>query len=318
MTRSYLEILFRHKVLVLAPVLVAFLLGTTFAFLQPRQYSAEASLWVDTAVTDESTIGTSGGEEPPSTGQAALFSELVGTRGFLLDVVEDSPLRRSFEGLSDQQIDRKLTALRALITSNTAGPHIFKISVAQKTPEDAKTLTRVMVDHFLEDQDELLRRRAETQTSFLKTQLDAAEQAVADANDTGIAPSALADAVLQTAQQQRLEAQQDYERALAATAAIGNEGVLYVRDAPDSAVRQSRLKTLILGAGGGLFAGLTVAAITLVVLMARQRSVTTESELEALLGLNVIGTIDEYDRSPRPMSTAPSSRDDLEPGSRRT
>ncbi len=175
-----------------------------------------------------------------------------------------------------------------------------------------------MVAHFLEDQEELLRRRAETQTAFLKSQLDAAEQAVADANDTGIAPSALADAVLQTAQQQRLEAQQAYERALAATDAIGNEGVLYVRDAPDTAVRQSRLKTLILGAGGGLFAGLTVAAITLVVLMARQRSVHTESELEALLGLDVVGTIGDYERSPRPMSTTPAARDDLGPGSRRT
>jgi uncharacterized protein involved in exopolysaccharide biosynthesis len=297
-TRSYLEIFFRHRLLVLAPLVLAFVLGTGLAFAQPRTYTAVASLWADAPVTTESTIGTSGGEEPPSTGQQALFTELVGTRGFLLDVVEDSPLARSFQGLDDHQTDRKLTQLRSVITGETAGPHIFKVAVEQKSPENAKELTSVLVDHFMEDQDELLRRRAATETAFLKTQLERAQAAVAAAQRPGgigiAGGGSLADAVLQTAQQQRLEAEQAYERAVAASQTIGNEGVLYVRDAPDTAVRQSRLKTLILGAGGGLLAGLTVSVALLVLLMARQRSVNDEAELEALLGLTAVGTIDDY------------------------
>lgn len=311
MTRSYLEMLFRHRRLVLAPVVIAFLLGTGLALVSPRKYQAQASLWADSSITAASTIGTSGsadGQDPPSTGQQALFAELVGTRGFLLEVAQASPLAKTFTGISDQQVDRKLTALRATIKSETAGPHILNISVSRPSAAQAEQLDTVLVAHFLTDQEDLLRRRAQTEITYLKQQLDAAQADVVAASKTGIQSGALADAVLQTAQQQRLEAQQNYEKAKAATAAIGNEGVLYVRDKPDNAVRLSRLKTLVLGAFGGLLAGLTIGLITLVVLMARQRSATTDSELEALLGLPVIGTIDDFGRS-RPLGAHGASGD---------
>jgi capsular polysaccharide biosynthesis protein len=319
-TRSYLEVIFRHRLLLVAPVLVAFVAGTWFAFSQPRKYQAVASVWADTPVTLESTIGTTGGTTPPSAGQQAMLTELIATRGFMHAVareVHGEALNRA----SEPQIDRILGEMRAAITTFTPGPHILSVAVKDETPQGATVMAQVLVEHFLNNQDELLQRRAETEIAFHKQQLGVAERAVAAARSAFGGqvpdPSSPAAAVLETAQQQRLDAQQSYESAVAASASIGDRSLVYVRDEATTASRLSRLKTLAFGAVGGTLAGVTVSLFTLVLLMARDRSVRNEEELESLLGLTVVGTIEDFGQRPRGLSVLDAPRGQLGAGAHR-
>ena len=317
MSRNYVEVFFRHRVLILAPVLVALIAGTAFALLQPRQYQATASIWADTPVTAESTIGTEAGSTPPSAGQAALFSELLATRGFALDVLEDSPGGRTLAGLDPLQVNRRLATLRERVTTLTPGPHILSVGVEGSSPESAVATTTVLVQRFLDEQDALVKRRSDTELAFLKQQVDVADLAVSQARTsvplgTPDAPKVL-ELALQAAQQQRLDAQQAYQRALAASATTGDQSLVYVQDEP-SAVRLSRIKTLAFGTGGGLVAGATVSLLLLVLLMARDDSIRDEDELEALLGLRVVGTIDEFPHGDKALASGGLKDRQLEPG----
>ena len=300
MRRSYLEIIFRHRLLVVAPVLLAFALGAGFALMQPRKYQAIASVWADSPVTTDSTIGTTGGAEPPAAGQQALFGELLATRGFLLDVLEDSPGGSRLEGQSVREVDRALARARRQIGTYTPGPHILSITVNGRTPEVATRTAEVLVEKFLADQADLLDRRSDAEVALQRRQLDVAEESLAAARAAlGARPSGPgtpAQAALDTAQQQRLEAQRLYDRAVAKGGAVTADGLVYLKDPPDTAARLSRLKLLALGAGGGGLAGLVVSVLVVMLLMARDRSIHTERELESLLGKPVLGSIDDFGR----------------------
>jgi uncharacterized protein involved in exopolysaccharide biosynthesis len=86
------EAAFRHWALLLAPVLLATTLGVAFALSRPPSYVSSSSIWADKPISDESSVGTTGGDTPPSGGQQALMGNYLATRAFLLSVAADSPM----------------------------------------------------------------------------------------------------------------------------------------------------------------------------------------------------------------------------------
>src|SRR4051812_18549090 len=109
MKRNYVELFFRHRLLLLAPLVIAFMLGAGWGLMQPRTYVAGATMWTDAPLPNDSTVANV--EAAPSTGQQSLLNELLATRKFLLAVANDSPMRHEVATLSPPEVDYALRAM---------------------------------------------------------------------------------------------------------------------------------------------------------------------------------------------------------------
>jgi uncharacterized protein involved in exopolysaccharide biosynthesis len=280
MARSYLETFFRHKYLLMLPVVLGFVVGAFFAFQVPRSYVAGASIWADTNVPDPTTVGTTGGQTPPSAGQAALLTQLLATRSFMQSVVETSPLAQEFGQMDQLQADQLIGEVASTISVATPGPQLMTVSTKRKDPAEAIGLASAVVTQFEQAQGQELTNRAKAQVQYDKKRLEAAQQALRDAPRSDAIQSLYA------------EAAKAYSASTLNLAALQTSGVR-VLDEPTGAYPQARRKVLLFGAAGGLLAGLTVALLGLILLMARDRAVRGEDDLESL-GLELGGTLPRF------------------------
>lgn len=310
MSRSYLETIFRHKMLLLTPVLIAVVLGTGYAFMQPRKYTATAAIWADTMLPSASTVGTTGtsaGNTPPAAGQQALLTDFLATKGFGLKVARDSLLPGYGGDSSSKKVDQALAKLAASITTGTPGPNVMTVAVRQETPARATAVAQAVVNDFLDAARDTVRRRGDNQVQAARRQNDAAAKTVSDAQQAlsqylQTHPAAqsggdstadgLRDAVTR-AQEQQAAIQRAYQDATAAVPNV-DDSVMHVMDAPAYAIREGRFKNILLGGVGGLLAGLSVATATLVLLFKRDESVYDESDIAEQLGLQVVGTVASF------------------------
>ena len=303
MGRNYLETVFRHPLLVVLPLVIAFVAGASYGLTRPRSYTATAVVWTDSRIPGESTIGTTGGQAPPSAGQAALFGQLLTSRSFLLAVARETPLRESISGLPGQQVDEVLARMAGTLTMSTAGPQVLSVTAEQSSPALATGVANAVVEQAIRVETDRLRQRAEAQVSYDKQQVDTAAKAVADAHAallqyrrtrpvdaTGEDDLSGAAAL---AQQQYADAQKTYTMNSATLQHVADESFLSVLDAPERAYTVSRRMTVLVGAVGGILAGGTLAVLALLLLMLRDRGIREERELVDELGLHVVATIDK-------------------------
>ena len=314
MKRNYAETFFRHRLLLTAPVLIAFALAAFYGLSQPRKYAAAAAVWTDRQIPFDSTIGTNGGGDSPSMGQSALLSGLLASRTFLMDVAKRSPMAAEVRDSPDT--DSALWRLAGTVTVTTPGPQVLTIAVKEKTPERATGLAEAFVDEFIQTEQEKIRSRAQTQNDYDKKQLDAAALQVQKAqesltvyeqNHPGSAGSAgsasdgpgKTDASetslvgsLALAQQHYSEASKAYTASSAALTEAGN-GSLDLLDKPTNATPLSRRKAVLISGIGGLLAGGSISLLILLLLVTRDRAVREEADIEKALGLQVVGTIQD-------------------------
>jgi uncharacterized protein involved in exopolysaccharide biosynthesis len=311
--RSYVETFFRHRLLLVAPVLIAFVLAAAYGLQQPRSYVAQATLWTDRRIPGDSTIGTLPGSDVPSAGQQALLTSLLASRTFMLKVAKDSPLANTMKG-TQLDVDLALARLAATVSVATPGPQVMAVAVKQPTPGLATGVATAVIRQFMREEDRRIRARASAQITYDKQQLVAADRAVHTAQSAlvaygqthpGVGPGRQSDSAettlvgaLALAQQNYAEAAQAYN---ASTAAYkqANAAALEVLDQPNQAFPQARKKVVIFSAAGGMIAGLSISVLTLLLLVTRDRAVRDEGDLQQVLGLRVVGTIGEFSKRRR-------------------
>lgn len=307
MARSYVETAFRHPLLMLAPIIAGFLAGAAFAYVQPREYVATASVWADTSVPDPTTIGTTGGTTPPSAGQAALLTQMLGTRAFLESVAMNSPVAEDLRDLGRLDMDYALADLGSRVTVSTPGPQILTVAVESLAPEDATGVAAAVIEQFEAFKRMRLQQRAQSQVDYDTERLEDARQALADAQEAAQAylgqnrsVDVTADATASTLLAAVSTARQAYEDAASSFSvsslalADAEAASVEVLDPPEVAYPQARMKVLIIGAGGGLAAGLTVSVLLLLLLMARDDTLRGDADVEKVLGLPVSATVPEF------------------------
>lgn len=296
MSRSYVEALFRHKYLLILPIVLGLAVGTALAFRAPRKYVANASFWADTRVPEESTMGTTGGQSWPSSGQAALLQQYLNTRSFMSSVVGTSPLAEEFRASDTLSADRLLTTVAGEVAVSTPGPQLVVLTVTTTSPEEAMGVATAVLKQFEEVQIAQTVTRAKALAAYNHQQVESARRALdRSANNRTREQYAMARAA--------------YEASTAAVTSAASAGVQIV-DKPDLALPQARRTTLMFGAVGGMLAGFTLSVLALILLMARDRSVRGEAEAESLLGLEVIGTIPHVKHIPTPELTRTGARID--------
>lgn len=300
--RSYLEAAFRHPVAVFGPLVLVLALAVFSALSKPRDYVSTAAIWADTPITDASSVGTTGGTAPPSAGQQALMSQLLTSRHFVLDVGTQSGIPGFGQTRAPKQVAAAIALLVASTSSTTPGPNVLSVAVTQPDAARARAVTAALLQEFLSTERATLSRRAQAQLDYARAKVAASSRSLASAQQavdsyqvthgtTNDSQAASLGAAVTRAQGDYSAAQQEvgiYETDVSLAA---DPSVLFVMDQPSTALPKSRLKMLVLGVGGGLLGGLTVALLALVTVVKRDRSARVEADIERILGLPVSGVI---------------------------
>lgn len=294
--KSYLRVFRRHRALLALPVLLGLLVGFLFAFTRPTEYVAAASVWADTRVPEETTIGTNGGTAPPSAGQAALLSQLLSTKAFQRSVAENSPLAEDLLAADQVAADALLSEMSQSIAVNAPGPQLLSISVTGDNPDLVVPLAQAVLEQYERAQLQHLRNRAQAQVDYDQARVDRAANELAKAErEAGANKPARAQTMSEQnpvilAQEQYQEAQAALANSESALASAETTGVEVV-DPPEFAYPVSNAKVAMLGVVGGAMAGATFSLLALIGLTARDRSFRDEADAADHLDLAVIGTI---------------------------
>jgi len=310
--RRYVQTFFRHPFLLAAPLVIAVVCGLALISRQPRKYSAGATLWCDVPVPSQSTI-FNGSTAAPAAGQAAVLSELLQTHEFLVKVAQTGPWADFLASHSPAQVDQLLGSLGRSISVTAPGPHLMVINALRPSSDEALALAKATTDTYIKEVNDTQHSRAVSSVGFYQLEVDAAQKALAAAqnqlatyqaaNPAGSGPlGALGDAKLAqlvqsvtSAQNSVNQAQANQQGASLGLTSLTDAGALRVYDAPRlSSVPVSRRKAIIFVGAGSVLAGGMVSLFALLYLVVSDTSVRGTADLEEMLGLEVVGTIDQF------------------------
>jgi uncharacterized protein involved in exopolysaccharide biosynthesis len=301
----YLEAFYRHRILLLAPIVLAVAASLGWTVAQPRLYEATARIWVDASSTPTGQSASWNQYTAPSDAQAAVIKELlqttsfsakVGRRGPLAQYLENSP--NAYNGTlstitgplyslgstpgpaSTDQMDGML----ASTLSNRAnvipvGPQVLSITFDAPNPVVAAGTARAIVDEFFDEMRALRNAAAQSTVDFYAAQVK---------NEPKPSPN---DAL----GQQRYASLQDKLDAarldLAAQTQPGAGGFRLI-DAPAVPSQAKGLRKALLFAGiAGLVIGVSLALLALMLLTWSDTSLQMPEEVEKSLGRRVIGVV---------------------------
>jgi uncharacterized protein involved in exopolysaccharide biosynthesis len=319
--RRYVQAFFRHPFLLTMPIVLAVAIGLGYQVRQPRSYNAAASMWCDVPVPNQSSI-FSGTSELPSASQSVVLTELLATREFLSKVGQNGPWAGYLAAHPGADGDRLLFQLASQVSVSTPGPHVLAISTKGASPGDALALAKAVSDAYVAEVNDTQRSRAQSSVGFYKLQVGQAQTALTAAQDKltkylaanqGSGPlGALTDATVTQLTQAVSVAQSNYDLAAShltdagvGLSTVADSGVLRIFDAPrTTGLPVSRKKKLVFGGVAGIFAGALVSLFTLLFLVVGDRAVHGTGDVEDLLGMQVVGTIDQFKTKIRPGKSA--------------
>jgi uncharacterized protein involved in exopolysaccharide biosynthesis len=312
-----LETFFRHKLLLLLPpILIPLLVGPPALLTAPLSYETYAGVWVDKPTylnytSDWNSYIT------PAQNQAGRLNEVLKTRTFLDDVARRTslaPLVGNTRG--EERISTII--IGGLTVVPGGGNHLLVLRFRGDNAQLSYQILNAIVDAFRDNTANDRMNQAALATSFYQSQLDTAQQSLSKAQDAlqqylavspaGKDPSSApnsAGELLQALGTQNVDPQLtqlqhdvDFARSQvehqksaldqatfdASASLEGSDLGFQVLDAPTvptTPIRQTRARIIFPVAG--LVAGMILSALLLVLLMASDRAVRSESDLPSNL-----------------------------------
>ncbi len=312
MIAKLLEALFRHKFLILLPVLLTPLVASAYVVATSSRFEASAGVWVERATylssTDELERFSSAAES-----QAGRLTELLRTRAFMTDVA----LRTSLAPLADSEegLDRLQQLFSNDLEVATQGSHLVNIRFRADTPDLSYSVVAAIVDAFKRKSRADRLAQADLAISFYTQQMKEVEPKLVAtqnalrnfvaANSTARAGDSRSSSGLLELELSQLKgaverAQADVDRARSsleqarldsAASLKGQELGFQVIDPPTlpPSVSRPRLRKMLPLPAAALVLGIGVGAGILVVFVAADRSVRSAADLPA--GTRLLGTV---------------------------
>lgn len=186
----------RHRLLLLAPILVATLIAVWFVAGAPAAYQSTTSVWFDDSHPSVLTVvPVDGNAVPPAVAGQTLLNEMLTTRTFRLKVAYRAPLAKYLESHSDagwsptgliadlqgpgKLSERLLAALGpGKVTSLVSGPQILALSFQAADPRVATETLRALVAEFRSERADDALAQARASVAYYEAQLTAATKAV--------------------------------------------------------------------------------------------------------------------------------------------
>jgi capsular polysaccharide biosynthesis protein len=258
--------------------------GAGYGLKGQRMYTSSSTIFCDASLPYASTLqqAVQPGGLTPSADKAATLQEFLRTQSFVDKVAQ--------RATNSQQVNEAAAAAMAKsITVATAGPQILTLSAKQASPVMAAGTLRALIDEFTAELGAVFKDRARASVSANKAALDAAASAVASAQNAND---------LALAQQQQAAAQDRYNQAQLNINGAVDPSAFHVVDPPRvPTVPASRKKALLMSGIGGLLGGGVITILVLVLVMAQDRSVREEKDVESALDLEVVSTVPQFDKS---------------------
>jgi len=306
--KRYTRTFRRHKLLVLAPVVLALLVALGFVVASPRNYLAQGTLWADAPVPDSSSVVSQSPPSPsPAAQQASVLSELMATDQFLANVGQRSPwaayLRRH-----PGAVDSVFASLQKDTAVSVLGPQVISVVYQSSDPTTTAPMVRAIMNAFVAELVSLQRTRDEQQITYDKQNLQTTSSALSSAQvqlSTYLAahpqqPGATLDPTVTqlsgnvaSAEQLYGTAVADYNSSELALSSVNDSSQLHVIDQPAVARLQSDKRKIAYGGIGGLFAGLVISLLLLSWLVANDNSPRDAEDVEDELGLTVVGSMEQ-------------------------
>jgi uncharacterized protein involved in exopolysaccharide biosynthesis len=314
MRQRAVEILFRHKFLLLLPFLVILPLTTAFALRpQAKQWQSVAGVWVDppAQLFNDNRLGST-----PAINQSQLLNDFIHTRSFAETVLQQTDLAPLLA--NPTTADAVVKRFQRSVQATASGNSFVRVAVTYPDPDLAYQMAHGIIQNFqtlLQKQND---SKASTAVSLqsdalnaASTQLDKSRKALADyiaqhpevnqkqadtvlpASETDPQFAALS-AQVSVDSQSYTQALGGYQQAqqVAAAGASGLPFTFTVVDQPQqpiAALTQSRTSQIKLPVIG-LVLALLLAGLTAAYLILTDRRVRSVHDLE-LLGVPVLGAI---------------------------
>lgn len=205
----YLEIFYRHRLLLIAPVILALVASVGFALTRPRTYEATAQLWFDPVTSTQAAQAN--GYISPADQATAELKELLKTRSFSAGVGHRGPLAASMLAGASRSPDLLTTVLNVIrgvptlspssdaqvlddvladtVNRNTTvvsnGPEIIAINYDYTNPQVAAGTAQALVAQFSDELLGIRRSQAQASVDFYTAQLKD-QQAEITADDAAV------------------------------------------------------------------------------------------------------------------------------------
>jgi uncharacterized protein involved in exopolysaccharide biosynthesis len=324
MIRKILEACFRHKLLVvLPPILIPVIVTPIALMLLPAQFDSSASIWVDRPSYLDFK-DTSNPYQSPVQTQSSRLSDLLHTRAFVDDVASRTSLAPLVGSVSGEEriselISRGVTIGATSDAHAAASDHLLVLHVQASSAQLAYELCTAIVNAYQDKNTADLSDQASVAVDFYQSRLQDAQQnlnqasqnlrryvAARQASDDGATdptqgnlPATLLDPKLGELQSSFQQAQAGVNSAQttltqaqrdASASAQGQQLGFQVLDPPQLAtIATPQFKKIIIYPIAALVVGLGLSALLVVLLVAGDRSIRSESDLSG--HFRVLGTV---------------------------
>lgn len=278
------------------PIVIA--LGIAQA--QPRQYQASATLWALQTFTGMSTSAQDPTSTPAAT-QALAITEILQTKTFALAIGREAGLAQTYSKAAQANTavlnDAIFTDISTHVHATATSTQLVTITYDNQRSDVAQRVVQAVVNQYglsaaqFADSNSkqllLLSQQELQQAQVTATQADAAVTAYLIAHPGATADKDPQFKVLQDNATNALWAVSAVQRIIdqlnsqTSTVGSGSNALFSVVDAPSVGYQPiSRSKTLLTGAGIGLAIGLLACIIYIAILMRRDRSIYSVTDLQ--------------------------------------
>ncbi len=330
MTR-YIETLFRHKLLLCAPLVLTLLVSVYYVKTQPKTYTSSTTVWFDNQLPNPAYMDAGNNGPPPAQAAQTLFTQLLPTKDFLVKagyrpLDPSQPQGETLASdLSQQKSpipvdDRIVGQLAGKVTTAAVGPQVLSISLTDSDPVFAQKLLQAVVAEFFDYGEQLRGSREQSDLAYIQPRLNDATKALQTAQSNQLAylqahPSAGTIGVVDpqfesltndvaTSQATYADLQNQFTSATQALTTEQQSAAQHIIDPPGPAASASKKSKTIFAVGAGLFFGLLVGLLGLVALTAADTAARRREDVETSNGgLQVVATISAFDRSEKREAT---------------
>ncbi len=300
MMQRVLESVFARWGQFVAMLVLPLVIALGIAQAQPRQYQGSATLWALQSFTGGSTSAQDPASTPAAT-QAAAISEILQTKSFALAIGKAADLASTYSPSARSNPvalnDAIFSDISAHVQATTSGANLVTITYDNRSPAVAQRVVQAVVNQYdlsaaqlassNTKQLLLLSQQELQQVQATATQANAAETTYLINHPGATAATDPQFKALQDDATNALYAVSAIQRiidqlnAQASAVGTGSNALFSVVDAPSVGSQPvSRSKTLLTGGIIGLAIGLLACIIYIAILLRRDRSIYSVSDLQ--------------------------------------
>ncbi len=317
MSQKVLDVFFRHKFLIILPLVILTLAGAAASWSrQTTEYSSSAHIWTQKTPLLSSSLGGQGGAfTSPAAHQSRVLNDLLRLNSFRLSVAA------KVDGLAGQDPESQVTAVRKDTAVFSSGTNVLTIRHTDEYPALAQGIVEAIIETYSETFQSGVIGEADAAQAFYeerlegaRVELDESELALASYQGTlqpeSVSETTASDPELTALLEDVRRAQRDYDEQLGRL-----EGIYLQRDAalegrdlsfqvmdppnlPSGPVATPKTDLLMLPILG-LLLGVSTSGIVLFALIRLDDSIRMPGEARRL-GVPVLAVIPELGRRRRP------------------